>query len=277
MSRHPATQGGSGGYDPLAFKHLFEVEDRHFWFRSRNRIIATVVEQITAGLPSGYRMLEVGCGTGNVLRVLGQACEHGTVVGMDLFAEGLEYARRRTSCSLVQGDVHMRSFRTEFDVIGLFDVLEHLADDVQVLRELHAMLTEEGALILTVRAHASLWSYFDESSRHCRRYELPDLKEKLIGAGYHVEYLTQYMAIIFPLIWLGRRLAATRSGFSPDKPEEVRDLARKELRIMPVINGLLTFLLAQERHSVARRWRLPIGASLLAVARKNPQAELRVA
>jgi SAM-dependent methyltransferase len=123
-------------YDPAYFAPLFAIEDRHFWFRARNQVIATLVRQLTVGLAPGYRVLEVGCGTGNVLRVLEQVCPAGTVIGMDLFAEGLRYARRRTNCPLVQGDVQAAPYATSFALIGLFDVLKHLPDDRQILHHL---------------------------------------------------------------------------------------------------------------------------------------------
>ncbi|HLH74247.1 MAG TPA: class I SAM-dependent methyltransferase, partial [Chloroflexota bacterium] len=76
-------------YDPLYFASLYAIEDRHFWFQGRNRIIGILVKQEVARLTSDYRVLEVGCGTGNVLRILRQVCTHGHVIGMDLFGEGL--------------------------------------------------------------------------------------------------------------------------------------------------------------------------------------------
>src|SRR5262245_10382506 len=85
------------GYNPACFAALFEVEDRHFWFAARNRAIAGVVAHATRGLARGYRVLEVGCGTGCTLRMLQDQCTGGRVFGMDLFIEGLRYARRRTS------------------------------------------------------------------------------------------------------------------------------------------------------------------------------------
>src|SRR5947207_11114283 len=106
---------------------------------ARNQIIAAVVKQLTADLAPGYRVLEVGCGTGNVLRILQRACRNGSVIGMDLFAEGLRYARERTHCPLVQGDLRSPCFGAQFDLIGLFDVLEHVPDDTHVLRDLHTM------------------------------------------------------------------------------------------------------------------------------------------
>jgi 2-polyprenyl-3-methyl-5-hydroxy-6-metoxy-1,4-benzoquinol methylase len=127
-------------YHPTYFATLHAIEDRHFCFRTRNKVVATLVAQMTGGLATCCRVLEIGCGGGDLLRVLEQACPRGVVVGMDLVMDGLQYARRRTSCLLLQGDVHNAPFGTQFDLIGLFDVLEHLADDVQVLRNLHAML-----------------------------------------------------------------------------------------------------------------------------------------
>lgn len=263
-------------YDPSYFSYLFEVEDRHFWFRARNRVISAAVSRVTAHLEPGYRFLEVGCGTGNVLRALEQTCKGGVVIGMDLFGEGLRYARRRVSCPLVQGDVHANPFGTRFEAIGLFDVLEHLPNDVEILRELRGLLKPGGALLITVPAHMSLWSYFDEASHHCRRYEQAELARKLKAAGYKIEFMSQYMATIFPLVWLGRRLAAFTRRKAKNAGESARrtqELTVNELRIRPVVNGILAWLLEQEARLIARRRKLPLGTSLLAVARV-PSAEL---
>jgi SAM-dependent methyltransferase len=187
---------------------------------------------------------------------------------MDMFMEGLQHARRRSSCPLVQGDVHNPPFGRQFDVIALFDVLEHLPDDLQVLRDLQAILAPGGTVFITVPAHPSLWSYFDDASHHCRRYQPGELERKLIAAGYLVEFMTQYMASIFPLIWLGRRLAALKDPRPKGDATRTRDLAASELRVRPVVNSLLTFLLNQEARLIARRRTFPIGASLVALAHR---------
>jgi SAM-dependent methyltransferase len=256
-------------YDPNLFASLSAIEDRHFWFRARNKVIATLVSQITDGLTPGYRVLEVGCGTGNVLRILKQACPGGIVVGMDLFAEGLRYARQRTFCPLVQGDIHEPPFGLQFNLIGLFDVLEHVPDDMRVLRNLYSLLQTGGILLLTVPAHQWLWSYFDEVAHHCRRYELIALENKLSLVGYRVEYKTHFMASIFPLLWLRRRLSTLSDRRRTDNTDRINNLTLAELRIKPIINNLLTFLLTQETRVIARRNQLPFGTSLLFIARKN--------
>jgi SAM-dependent methyltransferase len=250
----------SGNFDPAYFRPLSAAEALHFWFRARNRVIAEILRQVTRSLPNGYRVLEVGCGTGNVLRVLENVCSRGTVVGMDLFAEGLHFARSRTACALVLGDMNHPPFRAHFDLIGLFDVLEHLPDDRQALSDLHGLLAPGGRLILTVPAFPFLWSYFDRVSYHCRRYGLDDLEDKLTQAGYSVEYLTPYMTSLFPAVWL-RRFA--RKARAADVP------ALGGLRIVPGLNELLYRLLSLEIPFLVRRRRLPLGASLLTVARKR--------
>jgi len=257
----------SESYDPHFFSPLFAAEDRHFWFQSRNQVIGEMARQITGGLAPGYMALEVGCGTGNVLRVLEDACSTGSVTGMDLFPEGLRYARQRTDCPLVAGDMLTPPFNDgRFALIGLFDVLEHLSDDDKVLRHLAKMLSADGALLLTVPAYPQLWSYFDEAAHHCRRYRPADLEERLVGAGYCVEYLTPYMATLFPLIWATRKLGSRAGQHSQ---EDLREMVSSDLRIVPGLNGMLRWWLAGELPLIRRRWQLPFGTSLLAVARKG--------
>lgn len=253
-------------YDPTFFNQLMRVEDEHFWFVARNRVIARLVQQIIADFDQGYHVLEMGCGTGNTLRVLEAVCQQGEVIGLDLFSEALQYARQRTSCKLIQGDINTITFDQQFELIGLFDVIEHLDDDMQVLKRLHQLLSPRGALLLTVPAYPSLWSYFDEASHHRRRYKPVELKGKLLAAGYQVEFLSPYMASIFPLVWLGRRLATF--GRKKQQQPPLEELVANDLKIVPVLNQILTGLLSLEVHGLARGWQLPVGTSIVAIVRR---------
>lgn len=256
----------AGGYDPAFFDRLAAVEDRHFWFRVRNRLILDLCRRMAHTLPSGCKILEVGCGTGNVLRYLERAYPQGTVLGMDLWHEGLRYARRRTACELVQGDIQSQPFSKPFHVIGIFDVLEHIPDDRRALLDLRAMLEPGGTLLLTVPAHQALWSYFDESAKHCRRYSRDEVRDRLTKAGYKVEIVTEFMACTFPLVWLTRKWTGLRN---PGRDAaQSRRLAENEFRIVPVVNGLLCLFMMLEARWVARGHSLPFGTSILAVARR---------
>jgi SAM-dependent methyltransferase len=247
---------------------LFAAEDRHFWFRARNTVIGRVVRQLVAGLKPGYRVLEVGCGNGNVLRVLEQICSRGEVIGLDSVEEKLHFARQRTDCALRLGNLYDLPAEGDqpFDVIGLFDVLEHLPDEDLALRALSHALAPGGRLVLTVPAHQSLWSYADSHAGHYRRYSVAQLKQVLAASGLRVEYCTQFMTVLFPIMWLGRRLATLRQ--KPGRQGE-RELFQRELCVVPIVNGLLTRLLELEAPLIGGRWRLPLGASLLAIAVKD--------
>ena len=260
-------------YDPGYFNPLFLAEDRHFWFRSRNKVIAASLSKIIDSLPPGYRMLEIGCGTGNVLRMLEKICIHGKVVGMDLFAEGLQFARTRVACSLVQCDLNFPPFQQDFSIIGMFDVLEHMEQDVAVLKNLGQMLSKNGVIVLTVPAFQSLFSYFDEASHHFRRYELDNLYSALSKAGYEVEYISYYMALTFPVVWLVRKLSPLvnrrkQVASQRENDELVHDMSVDELRIVPVANEVMAWLLTREAWFVSHHIRIPFGTSLIAIARK---------
>jgi len=258
------------GYDPACFETVFLTEEKHFWFRARNRVIAASTRRVVAGLAPGYHVLEVGCGTGEVLRTLTRICRCGTVVGMDPFGEALAYARRRVASPLIQGDISAPPFAAGFDLIGLFDVLEHLPNDVQALRNLKGMLRENGFLLLTVPAHPMLWSYFDEAARHRRRYRLRELKRQLDETGFDVEYSTPFMMSLFPLLWIGRRFfSPRRRGKKRGQDLSPVERAIGELHPRPLVDKGISFLLDMEGRWLARGHSLPLGTSLLIVAKKR--------
>ena len=163
------TSDDGNTYDPQFFSKIAAVEDRHFWFTARNRVIEAVVGNIVAKLPGRYRVLEAGCGTGVVLRELVKTCADGEVIGMDLYPEAVAFARERAGCEVVLGDILQPPSLGLFDLVALCDVLEHLPNDGEIVDGLRRLLNPGGRLLLTVPAHMSLWSYFDVAACHRRR------------------------------------------------------------------------------------------------------------
>lgn len=249
-------------YDPHHFSALVAIEERHAWFRARNEMIGERVAEVIADLPDGFRVLEVGCGSGSVLQVLERVCSRGEVVGLDLYEEGLHFARSRTNCTLVRGDAYDPPFGQEFSVVGMFDVLEHLPDDSRVLKRMSEILLPEGVLMLTVPADPALWSYFDEASHHARRYTLPELEQKLTSSGFHVEFISHFMMPLYPIMRLYRGIGRRRGA----------DTVDRDLKIVPIFNEILYWTLRQEHRAIRQRKQLPLGTSIFAMARwKGPQ------
>jgi ubiquinone/menaquinone biosynthesis C-methylase UbiE len=109
-----ATAPPDSTYDTACFDRLAAVEDRQFWFLARTRVISALVRSLVAEMPGSYRVLEVGCGIGTVLREFNQVCAPGTVIGLDCFHEGIAWPHRRTPASLVQADA--------FRLAGLYNL-----------------------------------------------------------------------------------------------------------------------------------------------------------
>ena len=255
-------------YTADQFEPLFAAEDRHFWFRSRNRCIAAALRSLP-DFDRIHDVLEVGCGTGVVLAELQQIFSRGSVVGMDLFEEGLAFARRRFSGILLQGDVLRHEFDRRFDLVGAFDVIEHLDDDAGILKRLWSQLHPGGYLIVTVPAHMGLWSYFDEIAHHRRRYAPAELEQKLATAGYEVVHCTQFMSVLFLPMWLKRRLLGERVTRLSQAPAGQQQIAvESDLKVNSVANWLLETALRPEPTFISRRWKLPVGTSLIALARR---------
>ena len=201
------------------------------------------------------------------LACLEAVCPNGEVIGVDPFDDGLAFARRRCRCRLVRADIFALPFAEPFEVIGLFDVLEHIKDDAAALLSLYAQLAPGGALMLTVPAHQTLWSYADENAGHYRRYASHGLSHLLQEVGFRVEYHTSFMTALYPLLWAGRRLAAWRNQLATTHQGRA-ELFVRELQINPLLNRVLTWLHRWEASVIGRRVRLPLGTSLLVVARK---------
>lgn len=251
-------------FDPDYFPILREVEKRHFWFRSRNDVITGLLERWLPPAPASRAtyILDIGCGNGNVLRAIGEWGKRRMVLaGMDPFREGLVNAKSSAAGAWVQGDVMALPFGQRFDAVGLFDVIEHLEDDGQVLEAARRVLRPGGIILITVPAHQSLWSHFDVLACHKRRYEKGQLEERLVAAGFEVQFLSYYMALTFPILFIWRRLARKLASTAVQS-------GAADLRVYPIANELLFWALTIERHLLLR-WGLPFGSSLIAVARRK--------
>lgn len=251
-------------YDPRYFEPLFAAEERHFWFVARNKVICALARKIL-GQRENASILEVGCGTGNVLQALEAEFPEAELVGMDLFQEGLQFARRRVHCGLVQADLSHPPFERTVDLLGMFDVLEHIQDDMDVLSQAEKLIKPGGWLLLTVPSDPKLWSYFDVASHHVRRYSEKELSDKVQENGFKLDFVSPYIAATYPLVWLTRN---ARENTGSSGADSVESRAEDELKIIPVVNEILRGILSLEAGWLSGRRRLPFGSSLVLMAQK---------
>ena len=256
-------------YDQTLFDSLFRIEERHFWFHARRKIVGDLVTQITSDFPHGFRMIEIGCGTGNLLKVMTESSNEGHTYGSDIYWQGLYFAAQQTQASLFQGDLSCLPIRDrQFHLVGLFDVLEHIQNDSEALRQMNRILTNEGFLLVNVPAHQKLWSYFDLISHHQRRYETSDLQKKLEQTGFRVDYITEYMQVLYPLAYLRTKLTRRMSNVKPDNQLTRIGVLEADVSVLPIINEIAYFLLSLEFKKIRQRQHMRHGTSILAVAQK---------
>jgi SAM-dependent methyltransferase len=246
----------SKGYDVSYFERIAEKEPGSFWFRARSRLLESVVRR---RFPEAGSLLEVGCGTGFVLAGLHDAFPQLRLVGSELFAEGLEIARRRLppEVELVELDARAMPYDGEFDLVGAFDVLEHIDEDVSVLQGMHRAVRDGGGLLVTVPQHPALWSAADTFAHHVRRYRRGELVRKIRAAGFEPVEVTSFVTSLLPAMVASR--VAHRVARRPYDPiEELEPGA---------LNGVFERILDGERRLIERGVSLPFGGSLLVAAR----------
>jgi SAM-dependent methyltransferase len=200
-------------FDPAAFARLATYEERNFWFRARNALIVALLRRHAPNLNS---FLEVGCGTGFVLEAVGEAFPGARLVGSELFIEALPIAAgRNPGAELVQMDARAIPYVEAFDVVGAFDVLEHVVDDERVIANLYAAARPGGPVMATVPQHPFLRSAFDEIGHHVRRYARDELQRKLTAAGFTLVRSTSFVSPLLPIMVLSRRRISGVDSFDP--------------------------------------------------------------
>ncbi|MDQ3074371.1 MAG: class I SAM-dependent methyltransferase [Pseudomonadota bacterium] len=240
--------------DRAVFDRMAELDQHHWWFTARRRILASVIRRIVRP-PAGARILELGCGTGHNLDLLG---EFGRVEASELddHARALSATRLgRTIEKVVLPDLGMFP-ADSYDMVALLDVLEHVPDDTGSLAAILTRLKPGGALLVTVPANPWMWSAHDVAHHHHRRYRKGEIAALARDAGYEIDLLSPFNTMLFPLI-AGVRLLNKARG---------HDSADDALPSRPV-NAALDRLFGAEAGLIGRL-PFPFGVSLIAVLRR---------
>ena len=249
----------SEGFNPEYFAQLANVEAGNFWFRSRNTLILHLLKLHSSNLNS---LLEIGCGTGFVLSGIASAFPTAALVGAEIYSTGLQHAARRVpGAQFLQMDARHIPYDSHFDVIGAFDVIEHIEADTRVLAQMNLALKPNGILILSVPQHPSLWSSQDIMACHVRRYSATELKQKVLSAGFDIVDSGSFVALLLPLMWLSRRFDKNDQSGQHDP--------MAELRIGKMANLILSAIMRVELFFTRIGIRFPAGGSLFLVARKR--------
>lgn len=247
----------AAGFEAEYFAQLASLERNNFWFCARNNLILWAIRRYFVNV---HNFFDIGCGTGFVLSAIEKEFPDISLFGSDLYMEGLNFAKDRLrNTTLLQMDARKIPFDDEFDVIGAFDILEHIKDDELVLAQMYSATHKGGGIILTVPQHSFLWSQFDVAACHVRRYSSKELQSKVADAGFHIVDSISFSSLLFPLMVASRFKKKVHS----DKYDIIADL-----NITGVAGAVSKRVLDFERYLISLGMRLPFGGSLLLIARK---------
>lgn len=237
-----------------SYGQLAQAESGHWWFRMRNQVVLWALSNKVKPFNS---LLEIGCGTGYVLEGISRTWPQVELHGSEYFEEGLEHARKRIpTARLRQLDATLLDEVNQYDVVGAFDVIEHIEQDETVLRNVARAIRPGGSLVLTVPQHRWLWSQVDEYACHVRRYSRTELMEKVNKTGLQVSYASSFVSLLVPLMWLSRKRAS--------KQHE----PMSEFNIPRWLNRSMEMVMQVELLLLKTGIRFPVGGSLLLIATK---------
>ena len=237
------------------YRKFFEVETTHWWFTARQKIVSDVIEH-TVSLSPGAKVLDIGCGTGAILAMFQKKFD---AYGTDTSPLAIEFCHQRGlanafCCTL---DTFPQQ-ELRFDFITMLDVIEHIDNDIGVLREAYGFTKQGGHILVTVPAYQFLWSRHDDLNHHKRRYRKSQLKSALETSGFTVEKLSYYNSLLFPTALVSR----VAERFIKPKTDTTLDLPPR------FINSILESIFGFERF-LLRKIPFPFGLSLIALAKKG--------
>lgn len=236
----------------VVYQQMAELDQRHWWYRARREVLAELIRRIVDP-PKDADILEIGCGTGHNLAMLG---DFGRVDALELDEEARAHAQKRLGRSVMSAPLPQLAGVPEhhYDLIGAFDVIEHIDDDEAAIASIATRLKPTGKFVMTVPAHQWMWSAHDVVNHHRRRYSKRRLKSLIENSPLKLERIGYFNCLLFPLAVADRLSSRLRK----------KDEADLKLPAAP-LNRVLERVFAAERHLVARV-PLPPGLSLFAVA-----------
>jgi SAM-dependent methyltransferase len=236
----------------VVYQQMAELDERHWWYRARREVLADLIRREVRAPPDA-KILEIGCGTGHNLAML---AEFGHVDGLELDAEARALSEKRLGRKVMSAPLPELAGVPEhyYDLVGAFDVIEHIDNDAAALASIATRLKSGGKFVMAVPAHQWMWSAHDVVNHHKRRSSKRALRRLIDASPMRLVKIGYFNSLLFPLA-VAERAASKLRG---------KDSADVKLPPAP-LNAALEKVFAAERYLVGRL-PLPPGLSLFAVA-----------
>ena len=242
----------------------FAIEENSFWFRHRNNCIVAIVNAFPPNI--NETIFDIGGGNGIVSLALANAGFNVALV--DPGVAGTSQAKNRGIKNVICATTKTANFKPHsLPAVGLFDVIEHIEDDLAFLQTIKGLMGRKAYLYATVPSYSFLWSNEDVDAGHFRRYTLEGIIEVLKSAGFQVQF-SSYIFRFLPLpVFLFRSLPY-RIGLSKGK-KKANNISRDHAVRGGIGGKLLDLLLQPEIGNLTKKNPMMFGGSCLIVA-KSP-------
>ena len=239
----------------VAYQIEWEVECFHWWFFVRRKLLKSLLSSLNVS--KNCITLDIGCGTGANLRILGATGFN--VIGLDRSIYALSLTQKRINLPLINGDLNGLPVRSEsVGLIIAMDILEHLENDINGIGEFYRVLKKGGNLILTVPTFKSLWGIQDMVTGHKRRYSRQEILYKLKQGGFEILRYSYFNFFLFFPILIGRRMI-NLLGLKIESENKIN---------FPIINFFLKAIFSLELH-ILKHFPFPFGVSIFCIAQKK--------
>ena len=241
------------------YRLMHRIEQTYWWFVGKRFLVKTALERLSVDSLRQGKALDVGCGTGMILKLLES---FGPAYGMELSWEAIRFLRQRNLNLIARSDANQYvPFKTNsFSVVTCLDVLEHLDDDLNLVKEMFRVCKPGGYVIVTVPAFESLWSPHDTALHHKRRYTKHALIKRMCQCNWKVVKCSYYNTILLLPILAIRRL---KTLLSQDKDPHSDFF----IRLPAWLNRTLSLLFISEIYCLTFLV-FPFGVSLLLILQK---------
>ncbi len=257
---NPEIKKDCDDFDSGFLDALYKYENKHFWFLHRKKIINKIFARYAK---KHEKIIEIGAGTGNITRMFLSNGYKNVCLG-EMHVNGLEYAKTYGLSELYQFDLLKTPFTGHFDIVCLFDVIEHIDNDELAIKQASHMLKKGGKIFITVPLHQWLWNNIDFNSGHKRRYSEQGIKNLLSGADLTLVHSSHFFSLILPLLFIRKLL--NRKQYKIQNTEKLSH--QIGLTINPILNTLLSIICKIE-FGLLKLFRFRTGGSLIVVAEKN--------
>lgn len=238
--------------DRQVYDQMAALDQRHWWYRARRQVLDALIRRRVQP-PDHAAILEIGCGTGHNIAMLAR---FGSVDALELDGEARKVAEQRLGKPVLSAPLPGLVGVPEghYDFIAALDVIEHVDDDHAAMESIARRLKPGGKLLISVPAHAWMWSAHDVVNHHKRRYSRQGLRRLVEASPLKLEAIGYFNSLLFPVA-VAERMTSKARG---------KDDANLTMPPAP-INAALEKTFALERYLVGRL-PLPPGLSLFAVA-----------